>query len=231
MAGVVNIAVVVGSIRRESLNLRFAHALTRLAPPAWTFTFVKIDDLPLYNADDDAKPSAATERLKGQLDAAHGVIFVTPEFNRSIPGALKNAIDHGSRPYGKNSWANKPTGIVGVSPGAMGTAMAQQHLRNILVCGACGSAVLRVVNQRDYSVLQKLASHDRVVSGVDFAGTLERPHHGAARGVYCCTRGLHRRDRGAERDYTAVHGQVVRVVRGVGQALLELGATRTIVLL
>lgn len=126
------IAVVVGSLRRESLNRRLASAIVKLAPSDFAFRHLQIDDLPLYNQDDDANPAAAVQRLKNDVAAAHGLLFVTPEYNRSLPGVLKNAIDHASRPYGKNAWAGKPAGVIGVSVGAIGTAMAQQHLRNIL---------------------------------------------------------------------------------------------------
>jgi len=126
------IAVVVGSLRSGSLNRKLAHAIVKLAPADFSFRFVEIGDLPLYNQDEEAQPAVSVKRLRGDLAAAHGFIFVTPEYNRSIPGALKNAIDHGSRPYGQNAWSGKPAGVLGVSPGAAGTAMAQQHLRNIL---------------------------------------------------------------------------------------------------
>jgi chromate reductase len=126
------IAVVVGSLRRESFNRRLALAVARLAPPDFAFAQVQIDDLPLYNQDDDVKQAEAVLRLKAQIAAAQGLLFVTPEYNRSIPGVLKNAIDHASRPYGKNAWAGKAAGVLGVSVGAIGTAVAQQHLRNIL---------------------------------------------------------------------------------------------------
>jgi len=126
------IAVFVGSLRHESINRKLANALVRLGPTNFVFQNVRIDDLPLYNQDDDASPSAATTRLKAEITAAHGVLFVTPEYNRSIPGALKNAIDHASRPYGKSAWAGKPAGVLGASPGMAGTSMAQQHLRNVL---------------------------------------------------------------------------------------------------
>ncbi len=127
-----NIAVVVGSLRRESFNRRFAHALVKLAPTDFSFDFLEIGDLPLYNQDDDPHPSAQTQRLKREISAASGLLFVTPEYNRSLPGVLKNALDHASRPYGHNAWAKKPAGVIGVSGGAVGTALAQQHLRNIL---------------------------------------------------------------------------------------------------
>jgi chromate reductase, NAD(P)H dehydrogenase (quinone) len=127
------IAVVVGSLRRDSYNRRLANAVIKLAPPQLSFNHLKIDDLPLYNQDDDAKQAESVKRLKSQIRAAHGVLFVTPEYNRSIPGVLKNAIDHASRPYGQNAWAGKPAGMLGASIGAIGTAVAQQHLR--IICG------------------------------------------------------------------------------------------------
>ena len=126
------IAVLVGSLRRESYNRKLAHALTLLAPQEFTFEQSQIDDLPLYNQDDDDVPGAAVRRLKEEVQKAHGLLFITPEYNRSIPGVLKNAIDHASRPYGKSAWAGKPAGVLGVSVGAIGTALAQQHLRNVL---------------------------------------------------------------------------------------------------
>ncbi len=126
------IAVVVGSLRRDSFNRTLATAITRLAPAEFTFKHLEIGDLPLYNQDDDGNPAESVKRLKADIMAAHGVLFVTPEYNRSIPGVLKNAIDHASRPYGKSVWQNKPAGIIGASVGAIGTALAQQHLRNIL---------------------------------------------------------------------------------------------------
>ena len=126
------IAVVVGSLRKESHNKALAAALARLGPSDVSFETVEIGDLPLYNQDDDGSPSPQVTRLKGAISAAAGVIFVTPEYNRSIPGVLKNALDHASRPYGQSAWAGKPAGIVGASIGAIGTAVAQSHLRTIL---------------------------------------------------------------------------------------------------
>jgi len=126
------IAVVVGSLRRDSFNRQLAEALKKLTPPDLQFEFSRIDDLPLYNQDDDNNQAPPVKRLKSEIASAQGVIFVTPEYNRSIPGVLKNAIDHASRPYGQSAWAGKPAGVIGVSPGAIGTAMAQQHLRNML---------------------------------------------------------------------------------------------------
>jgi chromate reductase len=128
----IKIAVMVGSLRRDSFNRKLASALVTLAPLEFQFEQVQIDDLPLYNQDHDASPAAAVVRLKEEIAAAQGLLFVTPEYNRSISGVLKNAIDHASRPYGQNSWKGKPAGVIGVSVGAIGTAMAQQHLRNVL---------------------------------------------------------------------------------------------------
>jgi chromate reductase len=127
-----SIAVVVGSLRRESFNKRLATAMARLAPQEFSFSQVRIDDLPLYNQDDDNNPAETVRRLKAEITAADAVMFVTPEYNRSIPGVLKNALDHASRPYGKSVWKGKPAGVIGISPGAIGTAIAQQHLRTVL---------------------------------------------------------------------------------------------------
>jgi chromate reductase len=126
------IAVVVGSLRKDSINRKLADAVVKLAPPEFSFRQIQISDLPLYNQDDDANEAEAVKRLKAEVMAAHALLFFTPEYNRSIPGVLKNAIDHASRPYGQNSWAGKPAGVLGASVGVVGTAMAQQHLRNVL---------------------------------------------------------------------------------------------------
>lgn len=126
------IVVVVGSLRKDSFNLKLAQALTKLAPADFSFKFLKIDDLPLYNQDDDTHQAEPVKRMKTEISVAKGLIFVTPEYNRSIPGVLKNAIDHGSRPYGQNAWSQKPAGVIGASVGVVGTAVAQQHLRTIL---------------------------------------------------------------------------------------------------
>lgn len=126
------IAILVGSLRDGSYNRRVADAVIRLAPRDMSFHHSRIDDLPLYDQDDDADPSAPVLRLKDEIARAHGVMFATPEYNRSVPGVLKNAIDCASRPYGESAWAGKPAGILGVSVGAIGTACAQQHLRTIL---------------------------------------------------------------------------------------------------
>lgn len=127
-----NIAVVVGSINSQSLNRKVAGALVKLFPSGYKFNFVGISDLPLYSQDQDADPPQAVVEFREAINASDAVIFVTPEYNRSIPGVLKNALDHGSRPYGKSVWAGKPAGVLGASPGAIGTGIAQQHLRTIL---------------------------------------------------------------------------------------------------
>lgn len=133
----IHIAVVVGSLRRDSFNRKLAEAVAKLAPAYVSFKPLNIGNLPLYNQDDDAHQALAVLKLKSDITSADGVVFVTPEYNRSIPGVLKNAIDHASRPYGHNAWSGKPAGVLGVSVGAMGTALAQQHLRNMLAYLDC----------------------------------------------------------------------------------------------
>lgn len=126
------IGYIVGSLRKESINRKLATALTRLGPAEFTFKELRIADLPPYNQDDDRSQASEVQRLKSELRAVDGVIFFTPEYNRSVPGVLKNAIDNASRPYGQSAWAGKPAGIVGASIGTIGTAVAQSHLRTIL---------------------------------------------------------------------------------------------------
>ena len=127
-----SIGVIVGSLRKDSLNRRLATALGRLAPSDVEFRQLRIDDLPLYNQDDDANPAAAVKRFKSAIAGADGLVFVTPEYNRSVPGVLKNALDHASRPYGENAFKGKPGGVIGISIGQIGTAVAQHDLRGIL---------------------------------------------------------------------------------------------------
>ena len=126
------IAVFVGSLRRDSFNRRLARAVEKLAPAELVFEHVRIDDLPLYSQDFDAAYPAVASRLKKDVEAADALLFVTPEYNRSVPGVLKNAIDIASRPWGTNSFAGKPAAVIGTSIGSTGSALAQQHLRNIL---------------------------------------------------------------------------------------------------
>lgn len=123
------IGAVIGSLRRESYNRQLSRAVIKLAPPEFSFQELRIDDLPLYNQDDDGNQAAPVKRLKNEIAASHAIIFVTPEYNRLVSGVLKNAIDHASRPYGESAWKGKPAGVLGASIGTTGTSMAQQHLR------------------------------------------------------------------------------------------------------
>ena len=107
------VAVIVGSLRRDSFNRKLASAMARLGPSDFSFKQVQIGDLPLYNQDDDANPAESVKRLKAEITAADGLLFVTAEYNRSIPGVLKNAIDHASRPYGQSAWSGKAAGVLG----------------------------------------------------------------------------------------------------------------------
>ena len=126
------IAVVVGSLRKDSFNRQLAHAVTSLAPADFTFEYLDIGVLPLYSQEYDADYPEVARRFKQQIEAVDALLFVTPEYNRSIPGGLKNALDWGSRPWGTNSWRGKPGAVLGTSVGATGTALSQQHLRNVL---------------------------------------------------------------------------------------------------
>lgn len=128
------IAVIVGSLRKESINRKAAEALVRIAPSNFDFDFIEIGDLPPYNEDVDAAGAPASWRgFRGEVSGADAVLFVTPEYNRSVPGVLKNAIDVGSRPYGESVWAKKPAAVVSVSPGVIGGFGANHHLRQSLV--------------------------------------------------------------------------------------------------
>jgi chromate reductase len=126
------IAVFVGSLRKDSFNRRLARAVEKLAPSELAFEHVRIDDLPLYSQDFDSAYPDVANRLKKDVEAADALLFVTPEYNRSVPGVLKNSIDIASRPWGTNSFAGKPGAVIGTSIGSTGTALAQQHLRNTL---------------------------------------------------------------------------------------------------
>ena len=129
------VAVLVGSLREASINRITAKALAKLAEGRLRFEFVEISDLPLYNDDlwQDGKGPAPVERMKAQIAAADAVLLVTPEYNRAVPGVLGNALDWGSRPYGKSSWAGKPASCIGASGGVVGTAAAQVHLKAQMV--------------------------------------------------------------------------------------------------
>ncbi len=132
MSKTYKVAVLIGSLRKESMNRKLALAIAKLAPSRFTFEHIAVDDVPLYNQDLDSNMPEQALRLKKAIEATDALLFVTPEYNRSIPGVLKNAIDTASRPYGKSSFAGKPAGVIGASVGAIGTALAQQHLRNVL---------------------------------------------------------------------------------------------------
>jgi chromate reductase len=127
-----NVGYLVGSLAKASLNRKLARALATLAPDAHALQEIPFADLPLYSYDHDADYPPVARAFKDAIAAVDAVLFVTPEYNRSIPGGLKNAIDWASRPYGKNSFARKPSATIGTSPGKIGTAVAQQHLRSIL---------------------------------------------------------------------------------------------------
>src|SRR5690348_16162444 len=125
------VAVLVGSLRKGSFNKQLAHALEKIAGDRAEFRHIRIDDLPLYNQDFDGDYPPVCQRLKDEIKACDAVLFVTPEYNRSVPGVLKNAIDIASRPYGHSAFAGKPGAVIGTSMSSAGTALAQQHLRNI----------------------------------------------------------------------------------------------------
>src|SRR5437763_3399635 len=128
-----DVAVFVGSLRKESFNRKMANAMIAMAPEPLKLEIVEIRQLPLYNQDDDANPPAASAAFKQRVQQADAVLFVTPEYNRSMPGVLKNAIDIASRPYGKSAWNGKPGAVVSQSPGVIGGFGANQHLRQSLV--------------------------------------------------------------------------------------------------
>ena len=128
-----DVVVIVGSLRKASLNLKIAKTLSSLAPKSLRLEVVPIGDLPLYNEELDAAPPESYRVFRERIARANAVLFVTPEYNRSVPGVLKNAIDVGSRPYGKSAWKGKPAAVVSASPGAIGGFGANHHLRQSLV--------------------------------------------------------------------------------------------------
>jgi chromate reductase len=135
MSSTKNVAVIVGSLRKDSFNRKMANALAGLAPPALKLEIVEIGQLPLYNQDDDVagKVPPAWQAFRDRVKPADAVLFVTPEYNRSVPGVLKNAIDVGSRPYGQSAWDGKPGAVISLSPGAVGAFGANHHLRQMMV--------------------------------------------------------------------------------------------------
>ena|ERR1700730_4784015 len=128
-----DVAVIVGSLRKDSINRKVAHALIEVAPPSLKLSIIEIGQLPIYNQDGDEIPPPEWTAFRKRIGAAHAVLFVTPEHNRSVPAALKNALDVGSRPYGKNAWNGKPGAVVSASPGGIGGFGANHHLRQSLV--------------------------------------------------------------------------------------------------
>src|SRR6476620_9565460 len=137
------VGYLVGSLAKASINRKLALAMTHLAPEELQMEEISFGELPLYSYDFDADFPPSARAFKDAIVAVDAVLFVTPEYNRSIPGALKNAIDWASRPYGKNAFARKPSGVIGTSPGKIGTAVAQQHLRSILAF--CNSPLMNSV--------------------------------------------------------------------------------------
>lgn len=135
----IKVAAIVGSLRKGSVNRQFAQALAKIARPKLDLQIVEIGDLPLYDQDLEGELPAPVQRFKHQIESADAVLFVTPEFNRSFSAALKNAIEWGSRPWGRNSWAGKPSAIAGATLGAVGTAAAQSQLRSVI--SAIGTAL------------------------------------------------------------------------------------------
>ena len=127
------VAVIVGSNRRESVNRKFAKALAKLGAAKFDAHFVRIDDLPIYNQDHEANLPSEVARFKDEIKKADGILIVTPEHNRSAPTVLKNAIDWGARPYGQSVWPGKPGFITGTSPGVIGTALVQANLRTVML--------------------------------------------------------------------------------------------------
>jgi chromate reductase len=129
-----NVGVIVGSLRKGAFTRAMARALPELAPPSMHLFEIEIGDLPLYNEDlETADPPAAWTRFRDQVRSAEGILFVTPEYNRSIPGALKNALDVGSRPWGRSAWDGKPAAVIAQSPGALGGMAAAHHLRQVML--------------------------------------------------------------------------------------------------
>ena len=137
------VGYLVGSLATGSINRKLAQALVKLAPAQLQMTEIPFKDLPLYSYDYDSNYPPVARAFKDAIAAADAVLFVTPEYNRSIPGALKNAIDWASRPYGTNAFARKPSAIIGTSPGKIGTAVAQQHLRSVLAF--CNSPLMNSI--------------------------------------------------------------------------------------
>ena len=141
--GTYKVGYLVGSLAKASINRKLATALAKLAPPELALAEIPIGELPLYSYDYDSDYPEVARRFKQAIADVDAVLFVTPEYNRSIPGALKNAIDWASRPWGQNAFARMPSGVIGTSPGSIGTAVAQQQLRSVLCF--CNSPLMNTV--------------------------------------------------------------------------------------
>jgi chromate reductase len=174
----------VGSLARGSINRKLATALTRLAPPELKLREIPIGELPLYSYDYDADYPPAGRALKEAIAAVDAVLFVTPEYNRSIPGALKNAIDWASRPWGTNSFARKPSAVIGASPGKIGTAVCQQHLRSILAF--CNSPLMNAIEAYIEFTPNLITDDGKVTdaSAEEFLRTYLQEFHGFITRVY-----------------------------------------------
>jgi chromate reductase, NAD(P)H dehydrogenase (quinone) len=174
----------VGSLAKASINRKLARALTRLAPPELAMREIPIGELPLYSYDYDADYPPPGRALKEAIAAVDAVLFVTPEYNRSIPGALKNAIDWASRPWGKNSFHRKPSAMIGTSPGKIGTAVGQQHLKSIL--SFCNSPQMNAIEAYIEFTPGLIADDGEVTvaSTADFLQNYMREFHGFITRVY-----------------------------------------------
>jgi chromate reductase, NAD(P)H dehydrogenase (quinone) len=174
----------VGSLAKASINRKLARALTRLAPPELAMREIPIGELPLYSYDYDADYPPPGRALKEAIAAVDAVLFVTPEYNRSIPGALKNAIDWASRPWGKNSFHRKPSAMIGTSPGKIGTAVGQQHLKSIL--SFCNSPQMNAIEAYIEFTPGLIADDGEVTvaSTADFLQNYMREFHGFISRVY-----------------------------------------------
>ena len=181
----------VGSLATASINRLLAKALVRLAPPGLDMTEIPFKDLPAYSYDYDDNYPAIARTFKESIAAADAVLFVTPEYNRSIPGSLKNAIDWASRPYGQNAFTRKPSAVIGTSPGKIGTAVGQQHLRSIL--GFCNSPQMNSI-EAYIQFSPGLIAQDGLVSDpavetflrdymIEFHGFIARVYTALPRGV------------------------------------------------
>lgn len=179
-----NVGYLVGSLAKASINRKLALALTELAPPELQLKEISFAELPLYSYDYDPDFPAVARAFKEAIAGVDAVLFVTPEYNRSIPGALKNAIDWASRPYGKNSFARKPSAVIGTSPGKIGTAVGQQHLRSIL--SFCNSPQMNSIEAYIQFTPGLITDHGEVTDDKvqDFLRNYMAEFHGFIRRVY-----------------------------------------------